>query len=427
MDTANPKNNYDVIIVGAGPAGSTCALLLAKQKRKVLLIDKSVFPRDKVCGDAVSGKSINTIRELGLLEELSKQEHGVVEGVKLVAPNSNEVVVPFRKANGLDCAGYCVKRKTTDYLLSKKIKEHKSITFLQGVSVLKLIKNEQDIVIGVETQHNDNKQTYYAKVVVGADGSGSVVSREVGNKPNPPEHLYMGVRAYYDNVEGLEKNIELFFIDDVLPGYLWIFPIGDKKANVGLGILASDMKKRKIHPNTLLENAIKNSDKLKKRFSKATRDGNIGAWTIPLGSYKKKLCGNGWVLIGDSASLVDPFSGEGFGNATSSAKFCAQTINDIFASENEKSKNDNNESDIDYLTCMQLQKYAQKVETNLYPEMDITYKLQRAARVKFLLNMFIDKAATKPEFKQIVIDMLASNEQKKKVEDPLFYIKLLLP
>ena len=180
--------------------------------------------------------------------------------------------------------------------------------------------------------------------------------------------------------------------------------------------MASDMKKRKIHPNNVLESALRNSPKLKERFANAKREGQIGAWTIPLGSHKKQLVGEGWVLIGDAASLVDPFSGEGFGNATSSGKFAAQTIDGALKTHREN-----------YLSQSELEPYAKRVETELRPEMDTTYKLQKATRFKFMLNLFISKAADKPEFRQMIIDMLASNEEKNKVEDPFFYLKLLLP
>lgn len=411
--TSTNTDKYDAIIVGAGPSGSSCALFLAKEGKKVLLLDKEKFPREKICGDAISGKSINILRELELLDTLSKTEHGVVDGVKLVAPNGKEVTVPFRKANGMDCAGYCIPREVTDNILAKTVLEEKNITFIQNFKVKKAIVNPQGAIVGIE---GESGEKYFAKVVVGADGAGSVISRNTEQKANPPEHLYMGVRAYYDNVTQLQDNIELFFIDEVLPGYLWIFPLGKNKANVGLGILASDMKKRKMHPNNVLLNAIQNSPKLKKRFESSKMIGKIGAWTIPLGSYKKKLTGDGWILVGDAASLVDPFSGEGFGNAVSSGKFAAKTINMAL-----------NISKDEYLHENELVHYTQTVEQELYPEMETTYKLQKATRFKFMLNLFISKAADKPEFRKIVIDMLSSNEEKNKVEDPLFYLKLLLP
>ena len=411
---------FDAIVVGAGPSGCCAAMFLARKKRKVLLIDKATFPRDKVCGDAVSGKSISIMRELGLLASVEKKEHGCVGGVKLVAPNSKEIVVPFPKAQGLEFAGYCLPRMQTDNILLEAAKKEKNIILLEGCRATGLIKNG-NAVIGVETEHCKDTRAepkkYYAKVVVGADGTGSIVARGAGLATVPPEHFYMGVRGYWNGVKGLSNNIELFFIDDVLPGYLWIFPLGGERANVGLGILASDMKKRKKHPNSVLLDALKNSKMLDERFASAKLEGNIGAWTIPLGSYKRENTGDGWLLAGDAASLVDPFSGEGYGNAATSGKIAADCIDGAIGQH----------PDCEFLSKAMLAKYSQEIDRLLRPEMEITCKLQRASRMKFLLNMFISKAASKPEFRKIIIDMLASNEEKKKVQDPLFYIKLLLP
>jgi len=146
-------------------------------------------------------------------------------------------------------------------------------------------------------------------------------------------------------------------------------------------------------------------------------DGKVGGWSIPLGSYKKKCIGDGWLLVGDAASLVDPFSGEGMGNALSSGKFAAQTINEALSAVPGAAP----------LPAESLLNYPKLLDTHLRPEMENSYRLQRLSRSRFLLNLFIGKAASKPEARQMVINMLSSDEAKKKVESPLFFLKLLLP
>lgn len=430
MDIDQIPKRHEVIIVGAGPSGCTCAIFLARAGKRVLLLDKKSFPREKVCGDAVSGKSLTVLNKLGLLEKVQEQVHGTVYNVKLVAPNGSEVTVPFEPAEGLDCAGYVLKRQVTDNILAEAAKLEENITFVENFTVNSLTKDQWGNVNGVMgkigasqidnapgAQQTQNLVRFDSKVVVGADGSGSVVARNVGLKSVPPEHLYMGIRTYYSGVADLKDEIELFFIDEVLPGYLWIFPIGNGEANVGLGILASDLKKKGVHTNKILENAIKNSPKLKDRFANATTDGKVGAWTIPLGSHKRLNYGDGWVLIGDAASLVDPFSGEGFGNAASSGMFAAKCINEAL---------DASSGDVALLK-EQLKSYSDDVDKLLRPEMETTYRLQRATRMKFFLNRFISKAEKDEDFRQVVISMLASNEEKKQVQNPLFFLKLLLP
>jgi len=418
MENTMPDETlFDAIVVGAGPSGSSTALFLAKEGRKVLLLDKASFPREKVCGDAFSGKSIGVMRELGLLSWIEKHPHGIVRGVRMVSPNGKAISVPFPNADGMDFAGYTIARINTDNIIFQSASANPNIKTITGFQVQGLIRDPKGAICGVEGVRADGKREQFkSRIVVGADGAASAVSRIAGLPNQPIEHVYSAIRVYWNGVEGLTEDIELYFIDGVLPGYLWVFPMGGRRANVGLGILSSDMKARK-HPNIMLQEALAKHPMLSGRFKNATQDGKIGGWSIPLGSYRKKSVGEGWLLVGDAASLVDPFSGEGMGNALSSGKFAAQTINEALSSV----------QGIGPLPEKSLSNYPKLVDSNLRPEMENSYKLQKLSRSRFLLNLFIGKAATKPEARQMVINMLASDEAKKKVESPLFFLKLLLP
>ena len=417
MENASDETVYDAIIAGAGPSGASAALFLAKEGRKVLLLDKSDFPREKVCGDAFSGKSIGVMRELGLLHFIEKHPHGIVRGVLMVSPDGKSVSVPFPNADGMGFAGYTIARINTDNILFQSARANPNIKAITGFQVQGLIKDPSGAVCGVEgTGKGGAKASFKSRVVVGADGAASAVSRLAGLPNQPIGHVYSAIRGYWDGVEGLTGDIELYFIDGVLPGYLWVFPMGGRRANVGLGILSSDLKTRK-HPNALLQEALSNNRLLAPRFKNATQDGKIGGWSIPLGSYRKNPIGNGWLLVGDAASLVDPFSGEGMGNALSSGKFAAQAISEALSAVPGSAP----------LPADSLSNYPKLLDAHLRPEMVDSYRLQRLSRSRFLLNLFIGKAATKPEARQMVINMLSSDEEKKKVESPLFFLKLLLP
>ena len=417
---------YDAIVAGAGPAGCSTALFLARAGHQVLLLDKAKFPREKVCGDAVSGKSIGVLRRLGLLSALEKPPHGVIMGLKMVAPDGHEVRVPFPNAEGMACAGYVLPRQQTDLILQSAAKKEPTITVMENFTIETYEKDAQGRVCGVSGVQTDRAtsapplskpRTFHARVVVGADGSSSLLARSLSLPLVPPEHTFMAIRGYWSGVAGLSDHIELFFIDGVLPGYLWVFPMGNGMANVGLGILTSDVKKRAKHPNKVLAEALATHPQLRERFSAATQASPIGAWLIPNGSFVRVSSGDGWVLAGDAASLVDPFSGEGVGNALSSGEFAAQTIDAALGQNPGEAP----------LPAASLAPYTALVESQLRPEMKTSYQLQRASRSRFMLNLFISKAATKPAFRQMIIDMLASDEKKEQVKDQLFYLKLLLP
>ncbi|MFA6214397.1 MAG: NAD(P)/FAD-dependent oxidoreductase [Candidatus Micrarchaeia archaeon] len=410
---------YDAIVVGAGPSGCSCALFLANAGREVLLVDKMAsFPREKVCGDAFSGKSIGVARELGVLPGLEKKPRGIVRGLALIAPNGKGVAVPFPNADGMQFAGYTVARADTDEAFFRAAEAHPGISVLLCFSPDELLR-EGGAVCGVAGAEGAEKRrmAFKARAVVGADGAASAVSRMLGLPNQPVEHVYSGVRGYYSGVEGLTENIELFFIDGVLPGYLWIFPMANGRANVGLGILSSDLNRGRKHPNAMLADAIAKNPSIAPRFMNARLEGRMGGWAIPLGSYRKKCLGDGWLLVGDAASLVDPFSGEGVGNALCSGKYAAQAIGEAIEKTPGSAP----------LAAESLGKYGKLLDEYIYPEMVDSYRLQRASRSRFLLNLFIGKAADKPEARRMLVNMVNSDDEKKKTQSPLFYLKLLLP
>ncbi len=408
---------YDAIVVGAGPAGSSFAILLARKGWRVLLLEKASYPRDKVCGDAHSGKTIAVYREIGILEELKNYEYSKVKNLKMIAPNDSIVKVPFPNAKDMDCAGYVIRRFDADNVLFNQALKEDNIEVKQNFQVEGVINDENGNAIGVKGKDlkTNNPEKFFGRVIVGADGSSSVVANSLGLPPVPKEHTYIAVRGYWEGIKDLDDSIELYFTEMVLPGYLWVFPLGRDKANIGLGILNSDVQKRKVNPIKLLEEVLSNHKVLKEKMSDARKIGEIKGWSIPNGSYTRKSYGKSWILIGDAACLVDPFSGEGIGNAVTSAKFASEVLDRCLRKEYEK------------IPESELAEYEMMLRKYMRHELETSYMIQRLSRHKFLLNMFLSKAKKKPEFRQLLIDMLANDETKKTVKSPLFYLKLLLP
>jgi geranylgeranyl reductase family protein len=269
---------FDAIIVGAGPAGCSCALYLANAGRKVLLLDKAAFPREKICGDAFSGTSIGVARELGLLPELPKLPHGIVRGLTMISPNGKKVNVPFPNAAGMEFAGYTIERIRVDELFFNAASGNKNITIIQNSTVEGLERDADGRVCGVsgQTKAPAGKMPFrfLGRVVVGADGSASTITRLLGLPSPPQEHVYSAARGYWSGISELSDSIELYFIDGVLPGYLWIFPMAEGRANVGLGILSSDLKKK--HPIAILQDAIAKHPSIAPRFANAKLEGKVG-------------------------------------------------------------------------------------------------------------------------------------------------------
>jgi geranylgeranyl reductase family protein len=421
MPTA--AENFDVIVVGAGPGGSTAAAYLGRLGRSVLLLDKAKFPRDKTCGDALSGKSMRVLKELGMISELEKLPHSTIRGVTFSSPDGHVVSIPFKPddANREGGTGYCMRRIYTDNLFFNTAKNTKNVSTREQFLVQEVIF-ENGKAVGVKgldlSSPAREEKAFYAKVIVGADGVNSAIARSVlGQKATlDPAHSCDAVRVYYSGISGLSDNIEIHFLKSVMPGYFWIFPLENQTANVGLGLVSKDlserMKKEKTSLVEMLNKIIKEEPLFKERFANAKPISNITGWRLPFGSHRRQLAGDGWVLVGDAASLVDPFSGEGVGNATASGRIAAKIIDEAIE------RND--------LSRAYLERYEAAVWAELGAELSTSYRMQQLGRNQWLLNLVIGKAATKPKVRELISASLANENAKLKFENPLTYLWLLI-
>lgn len=354
---------YDMIIVGAGPGGASTALYAERLGLKVLLVDKAVFPRDKICGDAISGKSIIYLRELGLIEALDNSPQAFVDSILFSSPNNTAAKIDLIPTSYNVSQGYVCRREVFDDILFRAAKEQ--VETREGFLVKDLLK-DGDQVIGVRGQDADgNMNDYTARVVVGADGFSSIVARKLGLYKLLPDHHMVATRAYYRGVKGLTNAIELHYVKSVLPGYFWIFPLENGMANVGLGMVHSALKKKGIQLKKAHLEAVA-SEEFRDRFKDAELIGDIVGSNLPAGSARRPVHGDGFALIGDAAGLIDPFTGEGIGNAMCSAKIVAETVAELKPHGTFDAK--------------ALALYRTRLWKELGGELNLSYRLQRTAR-----------------------------------------------
>ena len=400
---------YDAIIVGAGPAGSSAACLFSQKGARVLLLDKANFPRDKVCGDAIGGKALNVLAKLGLEGELKEKGFQRSSGLVFSSPNGGEVEIPLLADGKEMSGGFVCRRSDYDNIIFQRAK--KACTALEGTEANDLLL-EGKRVAGVKVKMPDGTlHDFYANLVVGADGATSLVARKAGVFSANAKHTCSAVRGYYSGIKGLRGNIEIHFLPECMPGYFWIFPLSGTEANVGVGMLVSDMLSHKKNLQKVLEACMMNK-RFGSRFENARPIGSLGGWSIPLASAHRKCSGNGFILIGDAASLVDPFSGEGIGNGMKSASIAADTLAEA-AKQGAVSEE----------KCAE---YERALWEEIGNDIKSSYALQRLGKVPFLLDIAIGKAKKSGKMRAELAGMIASREAKKKAADPLFALKLLL-
>jgi len=317
------QGDYDVIVVGAGPAGTSAALHGSRLGLKTLLLDKKTFPREKSCGDALSSASLACLEELGLLEELLRESFVKVSEISYFSPSGNSVTVPLLKLDkSLPVTGVICRRVILDDLLFQAAK--KEVEVIDWCAVKEVII-EDGRAVGVKAELGGGRECEFrARAVVGADGANSVVARRMGVKQYP-EHRSVAAQAYYRLVTGTMGMLEIHFVEEVLPGFVWIYPTESGMTNVGLSLPLTSLKQKAFRPRKTLESVIR-SPLLRERFAFAERMGEIEVSIIPLGHTMRQVHGEGFMLAGDAAGLIHPCSSEGVSGALISGELAAKVL-----------------------------------------------------------------------------------------------------
>ncbi|HEY5093813.1 MAG TPA: geranylgeranyl reductase family protein [Candidatus Eremiobacteraceae bacterium] len=301
----------DVVVVGAGPAGAAAAHTLARLGADVLLLERGRFPRDKTCGDGVAPHAVDILREMGVTFDAFGGRARKTYGGLISGPGGGWFSAePPRGSHGERLESWIVPRVVLD--------EHAARTAVKAGAVLREdvtvtgLLRERGAIAGVEVSDGLRVRQIRTRVVIGADGAHSIVAKALGLKENGPRHIGYALRGYYDDVEGLRDDMELHYFDGrLLPGYGWVFPTGERTANVGVGIYFGELRRDKRKLRDILDEFVRSAPGMADRFLAAKPIGRAAGWPLPVASARRRTVFDGALLTGDAASLVDPLTGEG--------------------------------------------------------------------------------------------------------------------
>lgn len=329
MGPAIPQtsNHYDVIIIGAGPAGCACAMALKNSGLRIALIDKHQFPRDKVCGDAIPGRAIKFLHEIdpGFASKLAAFTEKLPTKSTICYYNNKKLDFTW------SLEAYTATRESFDNFLFAAIKNSSNIHTLEGFAVSDVVRSAS----GFKLITKDNNTRYECTMLIGADGTNGITAKKLANRQMDRKHHVAGLRAYYSGVLGMNDTCtEVYFDRKYLPGYFWIFPIKGGVVNAGMGILSDMVVKQKINVKNAFYDFIERSPVLREKFSNAQPLETLKGCGLPMGSRWVEMCGDHFILAGDAASLIDPVSGDGIGNAVLSGKLAAEQVIQCFATAN---------------------------------------------------------------------------------------------
>ncbi len=299
------KEKYDIVVVGAGPAGSTAARIAAENGASVLMLEK-----DREVGIPV--RCAEAVGEVGMSRIVKLRPEWIanrIEGVRIIAPDGTRINVRH------DELGYVLDRKKFDYDLAQMAAEQ-GVEILTKAYVYDLIK-ENCYVSGVKFRHLNEEKQVSAKIVIGADGVESRVGRWAGLKTHLKlQDIETCVQMTITNIKLERQYCDFYFGQDIAPGgYLWVFPKNENTANVGLGI-AGDRANEKPP-----------IEYLKKFVAEHFPEGAVlttVAGGVPCAPYMEKMVGNGIMLVGDAAHQAVPITGGGIYTGMMAAKIAGK-------------------------------------------------------------------------------------------------------
>ncbi|MDW5329140.1 geranylgeranyl reductase family protein [Plantactinospora sp. KLBMP9567] len=323
----------DVIVVGAGPGGSTTAYHLARHGVRVLLLEKTEFPREKVCGDGLTPRAVKQLVKLGV--DTSPEAGWLRNRGLRVIGGGVRLELDWPELASFPNYGLVRTRLDFDDLLAKRAVEA-GAELRTGVNVTGPVLDESGRVVGVTAESGPDKAAarFSAPLVIAADGVSGRLPLALGINKREDRPIGVAVRRYYrspakhdDNY--LESWLELRskeHPDKLLPGYGWIFGMGDGRVNVGLGALNSSAAFGKTNYRRLLVDWLAGTPAEWGMTDETNADGPILGAALPMGFNRVPHYTRGVLLVGDSGGMVNPFNGEGIAYAMESGELAAEIV-----------------------------------------------------------------------------------------------------
>ena len=324
-DASDPR--FDVLVVGAGPAGASAAYWLASRGHRVVMVEKKRFPREKTCGDGLTPRAVRQLHDMGLADRLSEFQR--FEGLRSIG-HGITLELAWPEHPDFPSYGYGVRRRELDDLVAQQAVKAGATLWPATEAVEPLYEN--GLVSGAIVRDKDagTLRPVRARYVIVADGANSRFGRALGTARNRTYPLGMAIRGYFTSPlhddPWIESHLDIRDRDgNHLPGYGWIFPVGDGTVNVGVGLLSTFKGWKNVNTSRLMD-AFCATAPARWGISPETATGPPTGGRLPTGGSVGPKVGPTYLVVGDAAGSVNPFNGEGISLAYETGRLAADAV-----------------------------------------------------------------------------------------------------
>ena len=330
-DANGRVTDVDVLVVGAGPAGAASAYHLARHGVDVLVVDKAEFPREKVCGDGLTPRGVAAVARMGV--DMTEPGFVRVGGLRVFGPTVR-LDLPWPKLRRFPDYGVVRTRHDFDHILVQRATKAGAILWERTEAVMPLTRDGW--VVGARVRRDDGgPETVRARYVLACDGASSRFAMKAGVRRDASRPLGVAARRYFRSPREQPPYFESYFNlwenGVVLPGYGWIFPVGDGVLNVGAGLLNTTSMFKDVSSRRMLDVFLRNLPP-EWEIGEENADGPVLSGPLPMGFNRAPLALPGLLVVGDAGGLINPFTGEGIAYAIESGELAAELVHESLAS-----------------------------------------------------------------------------------------------
>jgi menaquinone-9 beta-reductase len=327
---------HDVVVVGAGPSGSSCAYWLADAGWDVVVVEKKTLPRDKTCGDGLTPRAVRQLADMGLEPLIAAAGHRY-EGLRAVG-FGREMELSWPEHPNFPAYGYTITRFDLDAVVAEHARSSGARVLFgtEAVAPLEAMPPLQEgrlgAAAGVIVRDNATGRTaeLRSRYLVVADGANSRLGRSLGASRRRDWPMGMALRGYWSSPRHddlyIESHIDIRDANgDVVPGYGWIFPLGDGRVNVGVGLLSTDRTWKGVNTTRLMDAFLAQAAP-SWELRDATCLGPATGGKLPMGLSVGPCIGDNVVVTGDAAGAINPFNGEGIAYGYETGRLAASSV-----------------------------------------------------------------------------------------------------